>query len=229
MGAVVVTGASGNLGSVVCGKLLAAGREVFALVRSEKDRGPLASALIGVAGADAKARLRVEIAELASEASVEAAYESAGALAGAVHCAGGFEPGKLVDTSLETFEKMIALNLRTTFLCCRAAAKRLQPGGRIVNVAAYGPAIGSGLGGSLAYSTSKAAVVALTRALAEEGVKACCVAPATMRTPQNAQGMPNANQEQWVPLEDVAAGIVYLLSPEAGALSGAVLTFPLAR
>jgi NAD(P)-dependent dehydrogenase (short-subunit alcohol dehydrogenase family) len=102
--------------------------------------------------------------------------------------------------------------------------------GRIVNVAAYNPAILSGIGGSAAYSASKAAVVALTKAIAEEGAKtgirASCVAPATMRTPANAKAMPDADQSKWVPLEDVAEAILYLVSPEAGAASGAVITFP---
>ena len=219
---VVVTGASGNLGSVVCSRLLRAGASVFALVRRADDRVP--------DGATAHA------AELTDEAAVEAAYGAAekrlGAVWGAVHTAGAFVPGRVAATSVADFEKMIDANWRSTFLCSRAALRRMEPRreGRIVNVAAYNPAILSGIGGSAAYSASKAAVVALTKAIAEEGAKtgirASCVAPSTMRTPANAKAMPDADQSKWVPLEDVAEAILYLVSPEAGAANGAVVTFP---
>jgi len=219
---VVVTGASGNLGSVVCARLLRAGASVFALVHRAADRVP-----DGV---------MAHAAELTDEAAVEAAYGAAekrfGAVWGAVHAAGAFVPGRMADTSVADFEKMIDANWRPTFLCSRAALRRMEPRreGRIVNVAAYNPAILSGIGGSAAYSASKAAVVALTKAIAEEGAKngirASCVAPATMRTPANAKAMPGADQSKWVPLEDVAEAIYYLVSPEAGMASGAVITFP---
>src|SRR5207248_1735329 len=109
----------------------------------------------------------------------------------------------LAETSLEVFEQMIARNLRSTFLSCRAALR--HKAARLVNVSAYNPAILQGIAGNSAYAAAKAGVVALTKAIAEEGaksgVRANCVAPGTMRTPNNAQAMPQANQEKWVPLE----------------------------
>jgi 3-oxoacyl-[acyl-carrier protein] reductase len=94
--------------------------------------------------------------------------------------------------------------------------------GRIVNVAVITAASLTGVGGSAAYGASKAGVIALTKAVAEEGggVRANCVAPGMMRTPQN------GDRPGQVPLEEVAEGIFYLLLPEAGAVNGAVLTFP---
>jgi len=197
---VVVTGASGNLGEVVVARLRRAGAKVIGLTRKEADLG--------------------------SEEQVEAAYDRAvkanGPLWASVHCAGGWAGAPFAQTSVQLFEEMMAVNLRSAFLCCRAALRRMPGEGRIVNVAAFGPATLTGVGGSAAYAASKAGVIALTKALAEEGggVRACCVAPAAMRTKRNGD-LPGQ-----VPLEDVAEAIHYLVSPEAGALNGAVLTFP---
>jgi NAD(P)-dependent dehydrogenase (short-subunit alcohol dehydrogenase family) len=199
---VVVTGASGNLGAVVVQRLLRAGARVAALTRKDAD--------------------------LSDEQQVERAYDLAvqrlGPLFGAVHCAGGWAAGRVAESSVEVFEKMIDINLRSTFLCCRAALRRMPKEGRIVNVAALTAAQLVHVGGSAAYAAAKAGVIALTRAIAEEGVgkgiRCSCVAPGAMRTPQN------GDAPGQVPLEDVAEGILYLLSPEAGAASGSVLTFP---
>jgi NAD(P)-dependent dehydrogenase (short-subunit alcohol dehydrogenase family) len=197
---VVVTGASGNLGTVVVDRLQRAGARVVGLTRKDAD--------------------------LSDEAQVEAAYDKAqqrlGALWGSVHCAGGWAGGPLPQTPLEVFERMIDVNLRSAFLCCRAALRRMRGEGRIVNVATLNAATLSGVGGAAAYVASKAGVIALTKAIAEEGggVRANCVAPGTMRTPSNGNALGP------VPLEDVAEGILYLLLPEAGAVNGAVLTFP---
>jgi NAD(P)-dependent dehydrogenase (short-subunit alcohol dehydrogenase family) len=197
---VVVTGASGNLGAAVVERLGRAGARVVGLTRGDAD--------------------------LTDEEQVEAAYEKAlqrhGAIWGAVHCAGGWAGAPFAQTEVATFEKMVAINLRSCFLCCRAALRRMRGEGRIVNVAAITAAALQGVGGSAAYAASKAGVIALTKALAEEGsgVRANCVAPGTLRTPANGE-----TQGQ-VPLEDVAEAILYLVSPEAGAINGAVLTFP---
>jgi NAD(P)-dependent dehydrogenase (short-subunit alcohol dehydrogenase family) len=197
---VVVTGASGNLGAAVVERLGRAGARVVGLTRGDAD--------------------------LTDEEQVEAAYEKAlqrhGAIWGAVHCAGGWAGAPFAQTEVATFEKMVAINLRSCFLCCRAALRRMRGEGRIVNVAAITAAALQGVGGSAVYAASKAGVIALTKALAEEGsgVRANCVAPGTLRTPANGE-----TQGQ-VPLEDVAEAILYLVSPEAGAINGAVLTFP---
>jgi NAD(P)-dependent dehydrogenase (short-subunit alcohol dehydrogenase family) len=216
MGCIVVTGASGNLGQAVCARLLRDRMAVFGLVHGER----------GLKDVETHAT------ELTDEASVEAAYDAAmrkfGEISGSVHTAGGWEGGTVAATSVATFEKMIAQNLRTTFLCCRAAARRMKSGGRIVNVAAYQPFTGVGISSSAAYAAAKAGVIALTRAIAEEksGLRASCVAPGTMRTAANAKAMPDADPSKWVPLEDVAEAIAYLVSPASGMVSGAVITFP---
>ena len=77
-----------------------------------------------------------------------------------------------------------------------------------------------------AYTVSKAAVAALTEALAQEvvgqGILVNAVAPSIMDTPQNRQAMPKANYDAWPKVEEVAATILFLASPENRVTRGAV-------
>src|SRR4051794_38121175 len=114
------------------------------------------------------------------------------------------------------------MNFVTAFLCCRAAinaiARSSGGGGRIVNVAAR-PALEPRLGaGMTAYAASKAAVAALTQALGEEvardGILVNAVVPSIMDTPANRSAMPKADFSAWPKVEEVAATILFLASPE---------------
>lgn len=219
-GKILVTGASGNLGAAVCRKLLASAR-VVALVHKEGSRAALAEKL------GAKAEVRV--AELSSESSVAAAFEGTGPIWGVVNCAGGWKGGSAVaETSLDTFDQMIALNVKSAFVVSREALRRGAR--RIVNVASITAAQLAGMSGSAAYNLSKAAVIALTKAIAEEGaqsgVRCNCVAPGTLRTEENQRAMPGVDPARWVSLDSVAEAIVFLLAPDTEALNGAVLTLP---
>jgi NAD(P)-dependent dehydrogenase (short-subunit alcohol dehydrogenase family) len=211
--AIVVTGASGNLGRAVCTRLVEEGARVIPFVH--KKRAPEERAV-----------------ELTDERSVEAGFEGITGLWAAVNCAGGWKGGAPVkDTPVEVLEAMLGSNLRSAFLVSRAALRRFGPeGGRIVNVAAATAASLTGIGGSAAYAAAKAGVIALTKALAEEcavsGVRANCVAPGTMRTPENERAMPGVGSARWVKLEDVAVAIAFLCDPASVAVNGAVVTLP---
>jgi NAD(P)-dependent dehydrogenase (short-subunit alcohol dehydrogenase family) len=107
----------------------------------------------------------------------------------------------------------------SAFLCSREAIKKMRGrGGRIVNVAAQ-PGVEPRRGaGMAAYATSKAAVAALTLALAEEvagdGIWVNAVAPSIMDTPANRKDMPKADHAKWPKVEEVAATIAFLASPQ---------------
>jgi NAD(P)-dependent dehydrogenase (short-subunit alcohol dehydrogenase family) len=78
-----------------------------------------------------------------------------------------------------------------------------------------------------AYTASKAAVVALTIALAEEvaklGILVNAVAPSTMDTPANRAAMPKADHAAWPKVEEVAATILFLASPQNAVTRGAIV------
>jgi NAD(P)-dependent dehydrogenase (short-subunit alcohol dehydrogenase family) len=136
----------------------------------------------------------------------------------------------VVKTGKADLMKQVDMNFVTAFLCCSAAVDamtRSREGGRIVNVATR-PALEWRQGaGMAAYTASKAAVAALTVALAEEvvgsGILVNAIAPSTMDTPANRQAMPQADHGAWAKVEEVAATILFLASPANGVTRGAVV------
>ncbi|ANT49580.1 SDR family NAD(P)-dependent oxidoreductase [Mesorhizobium amorphae] len=220
---IVVTGGTGALGGAVVGKLLEQG------------------AVCHVPNAHAAAPShfpftthdRVRLAhnvDLSDSAKVEAFYHQLPELWGSIHLAGGFTMAPVEKIESASFAEMMDTNARTTFLCCRAAVRSMlasNTAGRIVNVSARAglePRRGSGM---VAYAASKAAVAAMTLAMAEElkgkGILVNAVAPSTLDTPANRTDMPDADFSKWVSLEAVAEAIAYLASPANLAMSGTLV------
>jgi NAD(P)-dependent dehydrogenase (short-subunit alcohol dehydrogenase family) len=220
---VVVTGGTGALGTATVGILIEAGAtcHVPYINPAEADRFAYRD--------HAKVKLVADI-ELTDEAAVAKLYDGVPTLWASIHIAGGFAMASVSATTKADLMKQIDINYVTAFLCCRAAVNAMSVGGgggRIVNVATR-PALewraGSGM---VAYTASKAAVAALTVALAEEVVKSGilvnAIAPSTMDTPANRQAMPKADHAAWPKVEEVAATIKFLASPENRVTRGAVV------
>jgi NAD(P)-dependent dehydrogenase (short-subunit alcohol dehydrogenase family) len=220
---VVVTGGTGALGSAVVSSLVRAGAicHVPYIMSAEAERFPLRE--------DPKVRL-VAVSDLSDETAVNTFYRTVPGLWASIHLAGGFAMGPVAEISKSDLMKQIDMNFTTAFLCCKAAVismLREERGGRIVNVASR-PALEWRLGsGMTAYAASKASVAALTTALAEEvvsrGILVNAVAPSTMDTPANRKAMPKAEYAAWPKVEEVAAAIVFLASPENRVTRGAVV------
>jgi NAD(P)-dependent dehydrogenase (short-subunit alcohol dehydrogenase family) len=220
---VVVTGGTGALGTAVAGALVKAGAicHVPYMVAAEAERFTLRG--------HAQVKL-IPVSDLAEEASVVRLFGGAPALWASIHLAGGFAMKPVAETSLSDLMQQVDMNFVTTFLCCRAAVNaiaRTGAGGRIVNVAAR-PALEWRAGaGMAAYTASKAAVAALTVALAEEvakhGVLVNAVAPSIMDTPANRNAMPKADHTAWPKVEEVAATILFLASPDNKVTRGAIV------
>lgn len=215
---IVVTGGTGALGSAVVRLLLSAGASCAVPCLNESE---LESS--GFAGRE---RVRVAMGiDLTDEAAVERFYADAAAAAGgaglwaSIHVAGGFDMGPVESTTKDQFVHMMQMNALTCFLCCREAVRRMgDGGGRIVNVAAR-PALEPRTGaGMVPYTASKAAVAALTQALAEEvagrGILVNAVVPSIMDTPANRKAMPDADHARWPKVDEVAATIAFLVSPQ---------------
>lgn len=214
---VVVTGGAGALGRAVVQAFVDAGAAVHVPVRG---RAPVD----GVAGVR-----YVPGIDLTDEKAVATFYAGLpGALWASVHVAGGFAMAGITETTLADLRAQLDMNLTSAFLCCREAVRRFRLGsgcGRLVNVASR--AALQVAGGKTGYTLSKAGVVALTQALADElageGILVNAVAPGTIDTAANRAAMPGADAGRFVPPDEIASVILWLASPDNRVGSGAVL------
>jgi len=220
---IVVTGGTGALGGAVVGKLLGEGAicHVPNAHAAAPSHFPFA--------ADDRVRL-VHNVDLSDPAKVEAFYSQVPGLWGSIHLAGGFASAPVEKIESASFAEMMDTNARTAFLCCRAAVRSMlasATAGRIVNIAARAALEPRKGAGSVAYAASKAAVAAMTVAMAEElkhkGILVNAVAPSTLDTPANRADMPDADFTKWVSLEAAAEAIAYLASPANLAMSGTLV------
>jgi NAD(P)-dependent dehydrogenase (short-subunit alcohol dehydrogenase family) len=206
----LVTGGTGGLGSAVTAAFLADGWRVVVpwVAERELDRLPEHQHLVA------------HRADLFAEDDVAACLAPAtgdpGAPLGAVvNLVGGFAMGgRLHETPVEEFERLLRLNLRPTYLVCRAALPHLVAagGGSIVCVSAG--AVTRPFAGASGYITAKTAVLGLVAALAEEyggdGVRANAVLPGVIDTPGNRAAMPDSDRAGWVRPERIAATVLHL-------------------
>lgn len=219
---VVVTGGTGGLGRGVVGTLRSRGaRVVVADVRGfAPGEGPFAD----------DGGVEVVAVDLGAEQAVVDFYRGLSSRAdtplwASIHLVGGFGMAPATTTSAHEVEEMFRLNALTAFLCSREAIKAMKSGGRIVNVAARPALVPTG--GMVAYSMAKAAVAALTTALAAEvlanNIFVNAVAPSIMDTPANRAAMPKADHSRWPSVEDVGTSIAWLASPANALTTGLVM------
>jgi NAD(P)-dependent dehydrogenase (short-subunit alcohol dehydrogenase family) len=220
---VVITGGTGALGVAVVGALLAAGAVCHVPYRNEDEARRFPHR-------DNRNVSLVALDNLADESAVAAFYGGLDKLWASIHIAGGFAFAPIAQSDKPLLMTQLESNLISTYLCSRAAIaafRRSGNGGRIVNIAAR-QALESRLGANLtAYTVAKAGVVAFTIALAEEvakeGILINAVAPSIMDTPANRASMPKADFNAWPKVEEVAASILFLASPQNQVTRGAIV------
>jgi NAD(P)-dependent dehydrogenase (short-subunit alcohol dehydrogenase family) len=212
---VIVTGGTGALGHAVVGALLAAGAQCRLSYLHEREA-------VGFPYRDRV--MLIGPCDLTSEADVARLYQGVDGLWASIHIAGGFAMSGLADTGKSGLMDMLNTNLISCHLCCRAAVHAFAAGGRIVNVGArpgLEPRLGAGMS---AYAASKAAVIALTQALAAElasrDILVNAVVPSIIDTPANRASMPKADHDAWPKPEQIAATIAFLASPDNAVTTG---------
>ena len=239
---VVITGASGGLGSYFCKAFLKEGAKVGVndiskelVDRAVRELSPL-GAVVGVV-ADVCQRQAVEN-------MVDTVVRTFGRLDILINNAGGslYTPHKFEEIREEDWDKVINVNLKGAFICCQSVVKQFRiqgGGGKVVNISALA---GRWLG-SLAgchYTSAKAGLIGLTRHLAyelgPEGIYVNAVAPTITMASQRTIDLWSARPEEYrqkilseIPLrrlstpEEVASAVVFLCTDEASYMTGVTL------
>ncbi|MBD1548128.1 SDR family NAD(P)-dependent oxidoreductase [Roseibium aggregatum] len=223
---VMVTGASGNLGSAVVDTLRPSCTGIVCVNYSGEATEQLElgadgkAALLTIGGTDTSS-------PEACQTAVDKCLAAFGRLDGLVNTVGGFGMGPVDDDGIALWEKFMSMNAKTAYCISAAVLKPMQEAGfgRIVHIAAA-PGLKAGAR-QAAYAASKSAVIRLTEAIAAEnrkhGISANCILPGTIDTPQNREAMPDANTDTWVKPESIARLIAFLMTPEGGVTTGGAI------
>ncbi|MDE8654450.1 SDR family oxidoreductase [Novosphingobium album (ex Liu et al. 2023)] len=216
---VVVTGGFGILGKAVSDAFRSAGGRVARVDFSPQapDSNPGGLDLGGVDLSDF----------LMADAAVARILDTFGGIDVLVNAAGGFAWQTLEDGGPDVWSRMYSMNVATCVAITKAALPTLSSTKRaaIINIGAGGALVaGAGMG---AYAAAKSAIHRLTESLAAELNGSDCtinaVLPSVIDTPANRVDMPQADFSQWVRPEALAQIILFLASPAARAISGALI------
>ncbi|TVR08029.1 MAG: SDR family oxidoreductase [Salinarimonadaceae bacterium] len=230
----LVTGAGDprSIGYGVAEAFIRAGAEVAIVDRDARRAAECASAL--------GERALPFTADISDEHAVKALFEGLGRrwdrLDVLVNNAGVAQPGKIDAIATDDFDRMIAVNLRGTFLVSRAAVGLMQAGGSIVCIASIAAQRGGGLMGGAHYAASKGGVVSLVRGMARDlgprGIRVNAINPGVIWTGMTIGFYDDALKKkvlEQIPLndfgmpEDVAMACLYLGSDMARYVTGACL------
>ncbi len=216
---IIVTGGFGILGQAVA-KAFAAQGDKVARIDFAASPATILENTLDIGGIDLTNAA-------ATQAAIDRVTAAHGGIDVLINVAGGFTWETLEGGSTETWTRMQTMNLMTAVTITKLALPLLTKAGegRIVNIGA-GAAVRAGAGMG-AYTASKAGVHRLTEALAEElagsGVTVNAVLPSIIDTPANRADMPGADTSQWVKPGAVADVILFLASPAARAITGALI------
>ena len=220
---IIITGANGNLGTAVTNHLLKEGYNIVATVHSEEARKDLPKS----------ENLQVEVVNLTNEeetaAFIERAIHAHGQIDAALLLVGGFAMGNVEVTTGADIKKQLSLNFDTAYYVARPLFQHMKGNGqgRIVFIGSR-PALEATAGKDLvAYGLSKSLLFKLADYLNADAkgtnVTATVIVPSTLDTALNRKSMPDANPDNWVKPEALAAVLEFVVSDKAGPLRETVL------
>lgn len=232
----IVTGSASGIGSATVLALAAQGYDTVGIDCNLPGAQASANQAHAVGG-----KHHALLGDVADEAQLVKVMADAVALLGGLDalatCAGVAEKTPFMQLTTTEFKTTFDVNVVGTFVAVREAARYMTSGGRVCTVASVAGLRGGGLMGTAAYAASKGAVLALSknaaRSLAGQGISVNCIAPGATLTPMLAEAWQNdalrqkiegmAAQNRTAEPHEIAANIVYLLSPQASYVTGATL------
>jgi NAD(P)-dependent dehydrogenase (short-subunit alcohol dehydrogenase family) len=212
---VLITGGAGALGQTVVPAFVSTGASVIL-----GDRTPVQ--MPGITALKADFTDHTQVRNLVDEV-----IRTSGRLDALINLVGGFATGRLVETDVSLWQRMLTMNLTSAFLLSQAVLPfMLQHGqGRIVHVAAR--AALEPFTGAAAYIVSKTGLIGLIRTLSSElegsGVTVNAVLPSTIDTPANRRAMPAADPSKWARPDSIAHTLTFLASDAASQIKGALI------
>lgn len=232
----IVTGGSRGIGRGIALELAAGGAAVVVNYQKNADAAQEVVAQIVDGGGKALAVQADVSVEADANALIKAAIDTYGKLDILVNNAGTTRDNVIMLMGADDFDAVIQTNLRSTWLCSKAAVRTMMRKryGRIVNITSISGIMGNA--GQTNYSASKAGIIGLTKALAREvaarNITVNAVAPGFVLTDLTA-GLPeeltsklndNIPLARWGTVDDVAKAAAFLASDAAAYITGHVLT-----
>ncbi len=229
----LVTGAARGIGKAIALRYAAEGASL--ILADVQDATELRDALRKDGGKALS--YRIDITDAAAvEAMVVEVAESFGPVDILVNNAGIITRGTILELTLETWKKVLDVNVNGTFNCCKAVIPQMMKKGygRILNISSIAGKIGD-ITAAPAYGTSKGAINAFTKSLARElapyGITANAIAPHAIETEMSAEwsAEKRADVIRSIPLkrlgkpQEVADAAVFLVSDGAGFITGEIM------